>query len=204
MGSWFQRRRRPTMRDLLVQQIDIALEGAEAALEAVRVRDRRADARAAISEIERRGDRARENLIRVMATRVATPLDREDLFRASRSIDDVLDNTRDFVREMSMWDADPTENCERALLQVAAALTELRSAASSTEPATVRKHCLAARKQAGHVRRAYQDGLAHLFEGELSMGTIKTRELLRRLDVVGLRLAEGVDALLDGLVKRAI
>lgn len=36
------------------------------------------------------------------------------------------------------------------------------------------------------------------------MDTLKTRELLRRLDVVGLRPAEGADALLDGLIKRAI
>jgi phosphate/sulfate permease len=54
------------------------------------------------------------------------------------------------------------------------------------------------------VRRAYQDGLAQIFDGELSMDTLKTGELLRRLDVLGLRLAEGADAHLDGLIKRAI
>ena len=34
---------------------------------------------------------------------LVTPVDREDLFRLSRSIDDVLDNLRDFVREWDLY-----------------------------------------------------------------------------------------------------
>jgi hypothetical protein len=36
------------------------------------------------------------------------------------------------------------------------------------------------------------------------MDTLKTREVFRRLNVLGLRLAEGADALLDVLIERAI
>ena len=103
-----------------------------------------------------------------------------------------------------MWHADPGERGTTALQQVVASLERLRDAAASTNPVDVRKNCLAARKEAGQVRRAYQEGLAQIFSTELTMETLKTRELLRRLDVIGLRLSEGADALLDGLIKRAI
>jgi hypothetical protein len=44
--------------------------------------------------------------------------------------------------------------------------------------------------------------LAKLYAGELSVETLKARDLLRRLDVVGLRLNEAADFLLDASVKR--
>lgn len=198
------RTKRKTTRDLLAHQIDVTLDGVELALEAIETPEDRVDARASMADIEHQGDDARAEVIRAMSSRVTTHLDREDLFRASRSVDDVLDNTRDFVREMTMWHADPGERGTTALEQVVASLERLRDAAASTNPVDVRENCLAARKEAGQVRRAYQEGLAQIFNAELTMETLKTRELLRRLDVIGLRLSEGADALLDGLIKRAI
>jgi uncharacterized protein len=199
-----RRARRKTTRELLAHQIDITLEGVALALALVEGPNDRTDARGAMADIEHQGDDARAEVIRVMSSRVTTHLDREDLFRASRSIDDVLDNTRDFVREAIMWNAHPGERGAIALQQVAASLVKLRHAVASTDPVDVRKNCLAARKEASQVRRAYQEGLAQIYIGALTMDTLTTRELLRRLDVVGLRVAEAADALLDGLIKRAI
>ena len=62
---------------------------------------------------------------------------------------------------------------------------------------------LAARKAVGRVRRRYQVELARIFAEPLSPETLKRRELLRRLDVVALRLGEAVDALADGELKRS-
>jgi hypothetical protein len=198
------RTKRKNTRDLLAHQIDITLDEVALALHAIKFPENRVEAREAMAEIEHQGDDARAEVIRVMSSRITTHLDREDLFRASRSIDDVLDNTRDFVREMTMWSAEPGDRGVTALQRVVASLGKLREAVACTNPVDVRENCLAARKEAGQVRRAYQDGLAQIFDGELTMGTLKTRELLRRLDVIGLRLAEGADAFLDGLIKRAI
>lgn len=202
MGTRAQRR---STRQLLTRQIDITLEGVAFALELVEAPSvDRAEARASMADIEHEGDDARAEVIRVMLSKVTTPLDREDLFRASRSIDDVLDNTRDFVREMAMWRARGGDRSSEALRHIAASLEELKKGIASGQPRDVRTHCIAARKEAGQVRRAYQEGLKELFAGELTMETLKTRELFRRLDVIGLRLGEAADALLDGLIKRAI
>ena len=51
-----------------------------------------------IAEIEQRGDAMRAELVTRLSGVLVAPIDREDLFRLSRSIDDVLDNLRDFVR----------------------------------------------------------------------------------------------------------
>lgn len=198
------RTKRWSTRELLAYQIDVTRDGVALALDATKAPEDHIDARASMAEIEHLGDDARAEMIRVMSSRVTTHLDREDLFRASRSIDDVLDNTRDFVREMSMWHANPGARAIVALEQVLAALDRLHEAVASHKPVDIRENCLLARKEAGQVRRAYQDGLAQIFSADLTMETLKTRELLRRLDVIGLRLAEGADALLDGLIKRAI
>ena len=56
---------------------------------------------------------------------------------------------------------------------------------------------------AGQVRRLYQQKLAELLNEPLDNETLKRRELLRRLDVVGLRLGEAADALADGVLKRS-
>ncbi len=196
--------KRKTTRELLAHQIDVTLNGVAFAQKAIQTPGALVDARASMAEIEHEGDAARAEVIRMMSSRVTTPLDREDLFRASRSIDDVLDNTRDFVREMTMWRADPGLLCATALVQIVASLDRLREAVASTDAVGVRENCLAARKEASQVRRVYQEGLAEIFDRDLTMDTLRTRELLRRLDVIGLRLAEAADALLDGLIKRAI
>lgn len=44
--------------------------------------------------------------------------------------------------------------------------------------------------------------LADVLEGDVTTGMLRRRELLRRLDVVGLRFGEAVDALADAAVKR--
>lgn len=208
-GFFTKRTKRKSARGLLVHQIDVTLEGLTFALGAVAAppigdAEQRANARASIAEIEHEGDDARSELARVMLSRVVTLLDREDLFRASRSIDDVLNNTRDFVREMTMWRATGGRTCESGLREAVAGLEKLREAVLCPDASEARSLCAAARKDAGKIRRSYQQGLKELFVGELSMETLKTRDLLRRLDVIGLRLAEAADALLDGYIKRAL
>jgi division protein CdvB (Snf7/Vps24/ESCRT-III family) len=61
---------------------------------------------------------------------------------------------------------------------------------------------LATKKSANEIRRLYDEELARLFQRKLSMKVLKIRELLRRLDVVGLRLNEAADVLADAAVKR--
>lgn len=157
-----------------------------------------------IDAIEREGDDARAGLITMLSSALMTPFDREDLFRVSRSIDDVLDNLQDFVREVGLYHVSD-EGFLVILDAVDECLAELAHAFAEPlgDRPTLIAHALAASKASNRVRRCYQDELAQLFgSDEVTMTLLKHRELLRRLDVVGLRLGEAADALADGAVKR--
>jgi hypothetical protein len=61
----------------------------------------------------------------------------------------------------------------------------------------------AAKKAGNKIRRLYERAVAELLQQELSMEVLRQRELLRRLDIVALRLGEAADALADGALKRS-
>lgn len=187
---------------LLVRQASVTREGARVALDAVERHLTIEEGRERINQLEHDGDDVRLEVVKALSKAWTTPLDREDLFRLSRSIDDVLDNTRDFVRELYLWQGVPGSYANVALTHVISALRGLETAIAAGQPSEMREACLDAGKEASHVRRAFESGLAELYSGEVSVETLKTRDLLRRLDVIGLRLSEAIDTMLDGLIKR--
>jgi uncharacterized protein Yka (UPF0111/DUF47 family) len=162
-------------------------------------------ARQRMNEVEHDGDGSRGDLVAELSAALTTPIDREDLYRLSRSVDDVLDNLRDFVRETDLYGVAPDPDGTPLLEAVAEGLRTLDSAVDLMldRPHEVTDASLLAHKQAGRVRQLYQTTMARLLDGDITNATLKQRELFRRLDVVGLRLAECADALSDAMLKRS-
>ncbi|NUR47919.1 MAG: DUF47 family protein [Hamadaea sp.] len=159
-------------------------------------------ARQIIAEIEHEGDARRSDLIGRLRGSVTSPVDREDLFRVSRGVDDVLDAVRDFVREFDLFDAVPLPLYGPVLDRLADALVRL-DAAVALLVAGPREAALAAvaAKKPG-VRAAYQVALADALAEPVVARQVATVLLLGRLDVAGQRLAAAADALADGVMKR--
>lgn len=185
-------------------QIDATLGGARLAMDVVRGADPAA-ARDRMADIEHEGDDHRGDLIEELSRALTTPIDREDVFRLSRSIDDVLDNLRDFVRELDLFRPERCPELAPLLEAVCTGADALRTAIGYLleRPGEVSRACKDAKRYCNDLRRFYQQALADLYEEELTMETLKRRDLLRRLDVVGLRLGEAADALADGVMKRS-
>ena len=162
-----------------------------------------ADALLRIAEIEHRGDAMRSELVTRLTGVLVAPIDREDLFRLSRSIDDVVDNLRDFVREWDLYGFKKAGAFVGLLDAAARGIGDLQLAvqAVAKDPKDT-KTALAAKRSANEIRRLYDSELGRLFRGELAMAVVRRRELLRRLDVVGLRLNEAADRLSDAAIKR--
>ncbi|MDA8311283.1 MAG: DUF47 family protein [Actinomycetota bacterium] len=190
---------------LLVDQLDATSLGVTLVSRLAAGEVSPAQARDEMRELEHAGDDSRAELVGHIGRVLSTPIDPEDLFRLSRSIDDVLDNLRDFVREVDLYHPEDLA-LEAPLIRALAdgvesmrtAVAELRAPRGNAREAT-----LATRKAAGGTRRLYQQQVAALFDLPLDAETLKHRELLRRLDVVGLRLGEAADALADGALKRS-
>ncbi|GAB2954678.1 hypothetical protein GCM10027280_48900 [Micromonospora polyrhachis] len=191
---------------ILVQQIDAALDGVALAIGVTTGRVGPAEARHMMSDLEHLGDGHRARLVPELSATLTTPIDREDLFRLSRSIDDVLDHLRDYVRETDLYGVRLDGAAVALLEQVNLGLKDLRRAVNRIlpRPQDVPAAALVAHKRAGQVRHRYGIALAALLSGEVDAAMLKRRELLRRLDVLGLRLAECADALADAMLKRML
>jgi hypothetical protein len=189
----------------LERQLEATIAACALAREVAEGQRTPAEAHERMAEIEHRGDLLRGKFVAKLTGVLVAPIDREDLFRLSRSIDDVLDNLRDFAREWDLFDVATKEPYLGLLDATAAGLEDLRTAvriiASDPKKLTSRT-ALATKKSANEIRRLYDEELSRLFQRKLSMKVIKIRELLRRLDVVGLRLNEAADVLADAAVKR--
>lgn len=188
----------------LTGQIDATLDGAALAIDAVAGGDTDS-ARQRMDDIEHAGDDERAQLIAELSRALTTPIDREDMFRVSRSIDDVLDNLRDFIRELDLFRPEDRGLLTPPLEALAAGAGELRTAVTLLvdHAGEVSLACKDAKRSCNRMRRHYQAALGELYTGDLTMDTLKQRDLLRRLDVVGLRLGEAADALADGVMKRS-
>jgi len=155
--------------------------------------------------LETAGDDARRALLVALRQTLAAPMDREDLNRVSRSVDDVLDNLRDLVREFRLYGFVEEPLLRDGVGHLAAGLAKLRDATAvlMEQPEDTARH--AAESKKNDVRRSYQQAMAALLTAGDAVDTrlLRRRELLRRLDITGLRLAEAADALADGAVKRS-
>lgn len=193
------------LTECLVGQLDATLEGAVLARAVARGDVAPTLARGQMGVIEHRGDDCRKRLVSLLARALAPPMDREDLFRLSRSVDDILDNLRDLVRELDLFSIEEERLLDEPLEGVETGVIALRNAVSSmpAKPGVSRMYAMQARK--ADIRPRYQQAMAQLLvgDGAVTAGTLKRRELLRRVDVIGLRMGEAANALADGAVKRS-
>ncbi|WP_433498413.1 DUF47 domain-containing protein [Sphaerimonospora sp. CA-214678] len=207
MRAWDELRGRSGWRvvGLVRGQVTVARAGAVLARSTASGAIDRSAARARMAEVEHEGDAARAELVRALRRMLATPVDREDLFRLSRSIDDVLDHLRDYVRETDLFGPEDLGFAVEPLEAVIDGLDELENAVLKMldDPGSVTVAVLATRKACSRVRQLYQAKLTELFAGPLEMDTLRRRELLSRLDAVGRRLGEAADALADAMLKRS-
>jgi hypothetical protein len=188
----------------VLDQIACAREGAVLARSMAAREIGRATAHERMEVVEHEGDERRGVLVERLSGSITTPIDREDMFRLSRSVDDVLDTLRDFVREAHIYDIKRMTRLLPLLDWLTEGLDNLASAVSDIldDPGSVVRGALEAKKRAGSICRAYQYEIAELFVDDISAETFKRRELVRRLDIAGMRLSEAADALADGAMKR--
>jgi len=190
--------------DLLVRQVAIAVDAAQTLVAAQREGRAPSEVRAVLIDLERKGDEVRTEVLTELASALTTPIDGEDLYRLSGSLDDVLDNLRDFAVEADTYGVEPHERFIAPLDGLAQGLDELAEAIGrlTHDVAEVAGPARAAKK-ANDARDAFHDEMGTLLRGDdVTMQTLRDRELLRRLDVAGLRLATAADALISGALKR--
>jgi uncharacterized protein Yka (UPF0111/DUF47 family) len=192
--------------DPLLRQIECARQGVRISRGCASGQLDSGDAMAEISAVEHSGDDARSDLVHALASSLVTPLDREDLFRLSRHLDDVLDELRDVVGALDLFRLPADLGIDLVFDGITAALDGLERTigALSDGDRAAAQHALSASKSISVIRRLQRRTFAELFADAESLPgrAVLMLEAHRQVDRVISALDGAASTLADGLIKR--
>lgn len=165
-----------------------------------------ADARR-VEQIEKEADELRRILIDDLNRAFVTPIDREDLFALSRTIDDVLDYAYSTVDEIQLFQIAPTELMRKMVTILREAAEELHHGVLQLRerPQVALQHATRAKKLENRAEGLYREALAELFQQPKTLDDImlmlKRREVYRHLSNAADRGDEAANIISDIVVK---
>ena len=202
------RRREDNFFRLLSEQAAKTLEGLQALEEYMKDMDEEAGQRVGIAEKE--ADEIRRILIDELNRTFVTPIDREDIFALSRTIDDVLDYGYSTVDEMMTLGV----KTNKYLCQMAAVLREaaekiyLSVQRLNDHPNVAMSHAIRAKMLENQAEKIYRKAVAALFKSAEDASDIshvidilKMREIYRHLSNAADRGDEAANIIGDIVVK---
>ncbi len=156
-----------------------------------------------IKEDEHAADTVKVRNIHTLNEAFSTPIDREDIYRAITTLDQVVNACKDAVSEMHALDLKPdrfTLEMARLLYNGVVALGGGYAKLSSL-PAASSIDADVARKAERKVEKLYRKALADLFQGDDYIHMFKRREIYRHLTHAAERMAACANTLHDIVVK---
>ncbi len=199
------RSRSTNFLQLLGQQADKTREGLETLESYFRTMDP-AQARR-VEQIEKEADELRRILIDDLNRSFVTPIDREDLYALSRTIDDVLDYGYSTMDEMVMFGITATDLMGKmvTILREAAEELHLGVLQLRDRPQVALAHATRAKKLENRAESLYREAIVELFQQpktvEDVMLMLKKREIYRHLSNAADRGDEAANIISDIVVK---
>jgi uncharacterized protein Yka (UPF0111/DUF47 family) len=201
----FRRRDEGDFLKLLEEQAQKTLEGLKA-FESY-ARDGRPEHAELVIQIEREEDELRRVLIDELNRTFVTPIDREDIFKLSRAIDDVVDYAFSTVDEMIVLGIEPHPNVLRmaAVLREAAEEICLAVRYLHGRPAIASEHAVKAKALENMAEALYREAIGDLFKQAKTVDDVvyilKMREVYRHLSNAADRGDEAANIIGDIVVK---
>lgn len=133
----------------------------------------------------------------------ATPIDREDIYRAIMDLDEIVNYCKDTVSEMDVLAVAP----DRYTYEMSACLREGVQALErgfdqlGSAPVAAAEAADAARKANRRVEKLYRKALAELFQGDDYLNMFKRREIYQHQARAADRMAHCANTLHDIVVK---
>jgi predicted phosphate transport protein (TIGR00153 family) len=208
-ASFFQNlfKRRPNVFFKLIHdQASLTYDGLEALV--AYMKDQSPEAAKRLDRAEKSADEARRILIDQLNRTYITPIDREDLFELSRTIDDVLDYAYSTMTEMEVLHVKPTFFTELMASLLRDAAFELLQAVDRLEknPRVASTHAQSAKALENRVEEVYREALADLFSGvediKHVVKMLKYREIYRHMSNAADRGDEAANVIADIVVKK--
>lgn len=121
-----------------------------------------------VRAMEKEGDELKARNMAILGRAFATPMDREDIYRAVVTIDEILNYAKTTVREVEALEIEPDKymaDMARLLRDGSNALRE-GYAKLSSQPADADVNAAAARKAERNTEKVYRSALAELFHAD--------------------------------------
>jgi predicted phosphate transport protein (TIGR00153 family) len=192
--------------ELLIKQAEFTVEGLQALLRYVKQPD---EALAKdVSAIEKQADEVRRILIDELNRTFVTPIDREDIFSLSLTVDDVLDYANSTIEEMALLEIEPNAFVERMVSLLTDAAREIHMAILQLEdhPNISNDHAVRAKALENRMETVYREAIADLFHMPRDIDHVvemlKLREIYRHLSNAADRGDLAANVIGDIVVKR--
>jgi len=136
-----------------------------------------------------------------------TPFDREDIFKLSRAIDDILDYAYSTMIEIVIFKVKPTEYMVQICTLLKESTFEMLKAVECLQdhPNVTAEHANRAKKVENKIENVYREALANMFKDTEDLkGVVKAmkmREVYRHLSNAADRSDEAANVLADIVVK---
>jgi uncharacterized protein len=191
--------------ELLIQQAEVTVQGMEGLV--AYMQDHPDDAANQVRKTEKEADEVRRILVDELNHTFVTPLDREDIFTLSRTIDDMLDYAYSTVDEMEILHVVPNPYLQRMASLLRDAAEEIRMAMLRLKdhPNVANDHAVRAKALENRMEGVYREAIAALFQGpqdvEHIVQMLKLREIYRHLSNAADRGDEAANVISDVVVK---
>ena len=156
-----------------------------------------------VDRIENEADELRRILIDELNRSFVTPIDREDIFALSRSIDDVCDYAKSTVEEMTLFEVGTNDHIKKMTETLFKASRDIYAAVRlmKTHPQAANDHAVRAKKTENVMEHLYREALAELFKNPDVVTILKLREIYRHLSNAADRGDEAANIIGDIIVK---
>lgn len=202
----FSRKKVHRFIELLIKQAEFTEEGWRVLLQFVKAPGEALARR--VSEIETQADEVRRILIDELNRTFVTPIDREDIFALSLTVDDMLDYANTTVEEMFLLEVKPNMYIERMVSLLTDAAREIHMGIQRLEdhPNVANDHALRAKALENRLETVYREALAALFRAphdvEHVVEMLKLREVYRHLSNAADRGDAAANVIGDIVVKK--
>jgi len=204
--SIFSRKKPNRFLELLIKQAEYTVEGMQALL--AYVKEPSEEIAQQVTHIEKEADEVRRILIDELNRTFVTPIDREDIFALSLTIDDVLDYAESTVEEMYLLDIKPNVYIERmvSLLTDAAREIYMGVIRLKDHPNVATDHSVRAKALENRMETVYREAIANLFQMPRDIDHVvemlKLREIYRHLSNAADRGDAAANVIGDIVVKK--
>ncbi|WP_317930135.1 DUF47 domain-containing protein [Halioxenophilus sp. WMMB6] len=157
---------------LLVQQCDNAVACTEALVAYMETGDEQYALR--VRELEHVGDKIKAQNLELLHRAFSTPIDREDIFRATTVIDTLLNYAKTTVREMGLLRLPPDQHTQAMAKLLDSGARDLQAGFSALpkKPEQAASAAEQARKTERKTEKIYRAALAELFDAEHYLATL--------------------------------